>query len=68
MKLILPLIVLGLASLFTGGQCEVVTMCGEMPTKPKRPPPHECQPYAEVCTACKDCSKVGGKCSVCWKK
>jgi hypothetical protein len=39
----------------------------------KRPPPHACQPYAEKCTACKDCTKCGhcsrkgGKCSVCFK-
>lgn len=74
MKLILPLITLGLVSLFTGGQGEAVTMCGAMPVKVKRPPPHQCQPYAEICTACKDCtackhcSKSGGKCSVCWQK
>lgn len=39
-----------------------------------RPPPHECQPYAEICPACKDCTAChhchdqGGKCSVCFKK
>lgn len=33
-----------------------------------------CQPYAEKCPACKDCTQckhcsiIGGKCSVCWTK
>ena len=33
-----------------------------------------CQPYAEKCLACKDCTqcghcgKLGGKCSVCFKR
>ncbi len=41
---------------------------------PKKRAIGPCEPYAEVCrhctdcSACKHCSKDGGKCSVCFKK
>lgn len=40
----------------------------------KKKPVGPCEPYAEVCRHCTDCSKckhcavIGGKCSVCFKK
>lgn len=49
--------------------CLAVATLAGVKTKPVGP----CEPYAEVCRHCTDCSKCkhctnGGKCSVCWKK
>lgn len=78
MKLLLPLLLL--AGVFTAPTLRVsasgdhVTLCGAKPEKPKGRPVGKCDPYAEVCVYCSDCSACGhcqgkgGLCSKCKDK
>lgn len=64
-RLAIPLSLLSLAAL---------AVLAAPPVEGPRPRPGQCDPYAEVCRACKDCTACGhchvkgGKCSVCFKK